>query len=91
LAVQARYCDDVTAKFAEAGIDTDGLASRLQEEGVKSFVESWNEFMACIASKSDALKKRETRERTPEVVSMSHNANQKRMDRDEEDRDLIED
>jgi hypothetical protein len=47
--------------------------------------------MACIASKSDALKKRETRERTPEVVSRSHNANQKRMDRDEEDRDLIED
>ncbi len=41
--------------------------------------------------KSEALKKRETREGPLEVVSMSHNANQKRMNRDQEDWDLIED
>jgi len=34
----------------------DSLAARLQEEGAKSFVKSWNELMAVLASKSDALK-----------------------------------
>ena len=52
-----RYCDEVLAKFAQAGIDTDALAALLQEEGAKSFVKSWNELLACIASKSAALKK----------------------------------
>ena len=50
-------CEEVLAKFAKAGIDTDGLAAQLQEEGAKSFVKSWNELMECIASKSEALKK----------------------------------
>ena len=57
LPVRARYCDEVLAKFAKAGIDTDGVAAQLQEEGAKSFVKSWNELMACILSKSEALKK----------------------------------
>ena len=38
------------------GIDTDALAARLQEEGAKSFVASWNELMGVIAAKSAALK-----------------------------------
>ena len=71
LPVHARYCDEVLAKFAQAGIDSDGLAARLQEEGAKSFVKSWNELMACIASKSEALKDREATERTLEEVSLS--------------------
>jgi transaldolase len=50
-------CEQVLAEFAQAGIDVDGLAARLQDEGAKSFVKSWNELMAVIASKSDALKK----------------------------------
>ena len=41
----------------KAGIDVDALAAQLQEEGAKSFVQSWNELMAVIASKSAALKK----------------------------------
>ena len=49
-------CEEVLVKFAEAGIDTDALAARLQEEGCKSFVKSWNELMQCISSKSEALK-----------------------------------
>ena len=49
-------CEEVLAQFAKAGIDVDALAAQLQEEGAKSFVKSWNELMAVIASKSAALK-----------------------------------
>ena len=79
------------AKFAKAGIDTDGLAAQLQEEGAKSFVKSWNELMECIASKSQALKKHDTQGTALERMSVSHNAGQKRMDRDDEDRDSMAD
>ena len=48
-------CEEVLARFAEAGIDIDALAARLQDEGAKSFVKSWNELMAVIASKSAAV------------------------------------
>ena len=44
-------------QFAKAGIDLDALAAQLQDEGAKSFVKSWNELMAVIASKSAALAK----------------------------------
>ena len=57
LAVHARSCDVVLAKFAKAGIDTESLAAQLQEEGAQSFVTSWNELLECIASKSEALRK----------------------------------
>jgi transaldolase len=50
-------CEEVLAEFAKAGIDIGALAARLQEEGAKSFVKSWNELLAVIASKSEALKK----------------------------------
>jgi transaldolase len=50
-------CEEVLAKFAKAGIDIDALAAQLQDEGAKSFVKSWNELLAVIASKSEALKK----------------------------------
>jgi transaldolase len=46
-----------TFKFAKAGIDVDGLAAQLQDEGAKSFVKSWNELMAVITSKNAVLKK----------------------------------
>jgi transaldolase len=49
-------CEVVLAEFAAAGIDIDALAARLQDEGAKSFVKSWNELMASIASKSEAFK-----------------------------------
>jgi transaldolase len=48
-------CEEVLAQFAKAGIDIDALAARLQDEGAKSFVKSWNELMTVIASKSAAL------------------------------------
>ena len=40
------------AEFATAGVDVDALAARLQEDGAKAFVKSWNDLLARIASKS---------------------------------------
>ena len=48
-------CEEVLARFAEAGIDVDVLAARLQDGGAKSFVESWNDLMAALASKCAVL------------------------------------
>ena len=48
-------CEEVLKKFAAIGIDVDALAAQLQDEGAKSFVNSWNELMGVIASKSAAL------------------------------------
>ena len=48
-------CEEVLGQFAKAGIDVESLAARLQDEGAKSFVKSWNELMAVITSKSAAL------------------------------------
>jgi len=50
-------CEQVLAEFGKAGIDIDALAARLQEEGAKSFVASWNDLMGVIASKSASLGK----------------------------------
>ena len=44
------------AEFAKAGIDTDAVAAQLLEEGVASFAKSWDDLLACIASKSEKLK-----------------------------------
>src|SRR5919108_62204 len=41
-------CEKVLAEFARAGIDVDALAARLQDEGAKSFVNSWNDLIGCI-------------------------------------------
>ena len=48
-------CEDVLAAFGKAGVDIETLAAKLQEDGAKSFVASWNELLAVIASKSAAL------------------------------------
>ena len=50
-------CEEVLARFVKEGVDLDALAAKLQDEGAKSFVKSWNGLMAVIASKSDFLKK----------------------------------
>jgi transaldolase len=49
-------CEQVLAQFAKAGIDVDALAAKLQDDGAKLFVNSWNELMGVINSKSAALK-----------------------------------
>jgi transaldolase len=50
-------CEEVLARFAAAKIDVDALAAQLQDEGAKSFVNSWNDLMGVIGSKSAVLKR----------------------------------
>jgi transaldolase len=50
-------CEEVLAQYGKAGIDVDALAAQLQEEGAKSFVNSWHELMEVINTKSAALGK----------------------------------
>ena len=57
LAADGGESEQILAGFASAGVDLDALAARLQEEGAKSFVQSWNELMEVIRSKSATLRK----------------------------------
>ena len=50
-------CEEVLARFAASKVDVKALAAQLQDEGAKSFVNSWNELMEVIGSKSDVLKR----------------------------------
>src|SRR2546428_771021 len=50
-------CEEVLAWFGEAGINVDALAVRLQDEGAKSFVKSWDDLLGVITSKSAMLAK----------------------------------
>jgi transaldolase len=49
--------EEVLATFASAGVNVDALAVQLQDEGAKSFVDSWRELMGVIAAKSSDLAK----------------------------------
>jgi transaldolase len=49
--------EEMLARFQRAGVDLDALAARLQRDGAESFVKSWNDLIACIESKGEALKK----------------------------------
>jgi len=48
-------CEEVLARHRAAGIDIDALAAKLQEDGAKAFVKSWEDLLAVIESKSAAL------------------------------------
>jgi transaldolase len=50
-------CEEILARFAGANIDVQSLSVQLQEEGAKSFVDSWNDLMAVIRSKSTVLER----------------------------------
>jgi transaldolase len=41
--------EETLAAFAQAGIDVDALASRLQEEGAQTFVGSWRELLDTVS------------------------------------------
>jgi transaldolase len=47
-------CEQVLAEFAQAGIDVDALAERLQEEGKEAFAKSWDEMLKTIESQAGA-------------------------------------
>jgi transaldolase len=50
-------CEEVLARFKQNGVDVFALASQLQDEGAKAFVNSWNELMEEINSKGASLKR----------------------------------
>jgi len=56
MAAHGGDCEAVLAQFAQAGIDVDALAAKLQSDGAKSFVQSWNELLEVIVTKSADLK-----------------------------------
>jgi transaldolase len=48
-------CESVLAQFGRAGLNVEALAAQLQDDGAKSFVKSWSDLLAVIASKSAVL------------------------------------
>ena len=56
MAADGGGCEQVLKQFAQAGINVEDLAAKLQDEGAKSFVKSWNELLGVIASKSTELR-----------------------------------
>ena len=50
-------CEEVLKRFAAAKIDVQALSAQLQDDGAKSFVNSWNDLMGVIESKSAVLKR----------------------------------
>ena len=57
LAPDGGDCEKVLGAFANAGIDINALAQKLQDDGAASFDKSWNDLMACIESKSAVMRK----------------------------------
>ena len=57
MAADGGDCEEVLNLFARAGVNVDHLATRLQDEGAKSFVKSWNELLTVIASKGEMIKR----------------------------------
>jgi len=55
MAVDSGDAEAMLARFAQAGIDIDALAIKLQQEGAQSFVKSWQQLLQRIADKSAAL------------------------------------
>ena len=55
LPVDGGDAEGVLAEHRAAGVDVDGLAARLQDEGAKAFNGSWTELIESIASKGEAL------------------------------------
>ncbi len=57
LAADGGDAEKMLSQFAKANIDVDALAAQLQQDGAKSFVNSWNDLMSVISSKGAALAK----------------------------------
>jgi len=55
MAADGADSEKVISAFTKAGVNVAELAAQLQDEGAKSFVKSWNDLMAVIDSKSNAL------------------------------------
>ena len=55
LATDGGSSKDILKQFAAAGIDTEALAAKLQDDGAKSFVTSWNDLISVLAAKRKSL------------------------------------
>ena len=55
LAASGGDCDEILVAHEKAGVDVNGLAQKLQTDGAKSFVASWQDLLKSIGSKSKAL------------------------------------
>jgi transaldolase len=47
--------EEVLAEFAQAGVDVDALAARLQREGADAFVKSWRDLLGTIAQQRELV------------------------------------
>jgi transaldolase len=52
MATDGADSDKTIASFAQAGVDVEALAARLQHEGAQSFSTSWSDLMAVIADRT---------------------------------------
>ena len=57
LAADGGDCEEVLTRFQQVGIDLDALADQLQRDGAEAFDKSWNDLMARLQSKGEALQK----------------------------------
>jgi transaldolase len=48
-------CDDVLARFADAGVDVAALAAKLQRDGAQSFDKAWQDLMDRITAQTRAV------------------------------------
>jgi transaldolase len=55
LAADGGDCEAVLARFADAGVDVDALATRLQAVGTASFADSWRTLMEVLETKGAAI------------------------------------
>jgi len=53
----AETVEAVIAEFTREGINDEALAAELQLEGAQSFAKSWNDLIACIATRTVELTK----------------------------------
>ena len=53
--IDGAYSSTYVVTGADAGVDLQALAAKLQADGAASFVASWHSLMAVIASKSAGL------------------------------------
>ena len=52
LPIDGGDAEEVLKAFNDAGIDTDALATKLQEDGADAFVKSWDELLGTIAEQT---------------------------------------
>jgi len=55
MAADGGDAEQVLGEFADAGVDVEALAARLQKEGAEAFVSSWNDLIDSISHEAEKL------------------------------------